>query len=43
LGTHRYRAMKLVCRSLIWVAAYVPMGRLTSVLLGVAIKGYAPR
>jgi hypothetical protein len=35
--------MKLVSRSLIWIAAYVPMGRLTSVLLGVAIRGYAPR
>lgn len=35
--------MKLVCRSLIWVAAYVPLGRLTPLLLGLALRGYAPR
>ena len=35
--------MKLMCRSLIWFAAYVPLGRLTPVLLGLAIKGYTPR
>lgn len=35
--------MKLMSRCLIWFAAYVPMGRLTPVLLDVAIKGYTPR
>jgi hypothetical protein len=35
--------MKLMYRSLIWFAAYVLMGRLTPVLLDVAIKGYTPR
>jgi hypothetical protein len=35
--------MKLMYRSLIWFAAYIPMGRLTRVLLDVAIRGYTPR
>ena len=35
--------MKLVSRSLIWIAAYVPMGRLTAKVLGFALRAYAPR
>lgn len=35
--------MRILCRSLIWLAATIPLGRFTSVLLGLAIKGYAPR
>ena len=35
--------MKPICRSLIWIAAYVPMGRLTPLLLALALKGWPPR
>lgn len=35
--------MKPFCRSLIWIAAYMPMGRLTPVLLSLALKGWPSR